>query len=155
MCRRHRLIRDKGRPYCPVRRAPQNSRTLMVTNGLDGTKGGQCGCGVTVTVAQCNFRWTHRLRRQGIHVLVMCSFCLNDLLTVMFYCADQRRGRNRSCITSPLLDALRKFTLLLLLVSVVGAQSEGSATVTKLAENQKPIRWFRSGCFNCKLLQRV
>jgi len=58
-----------------------------------------------------SFEWTHCLRLHGIRVLVLCSLCLNDFLTVMFSCADERRGRNRSCTTSSRLDAHRKFTL--------------------------------------------
>ena len=38
---------------------------------------------------------------------------------------------------------------------MVGAQSDESVRVTKLAENQKTIRWFRAGCMNCELLLRV
>jgi len=109
---------------------------------------------VTVTATQCSFGWTHCLRLHGICELVLCSLCLNDFLTVMFCCADERRGRNRPCTTSSRLDAHRKFTLYCFLLQW-SVQSGGSATVTKLAENQKTFQWCRTGCINCELLQRV
>ena len=88
---------------CPVRQVLQNSTTLMAM-------GQKVDC-VTVTVTRCSFEWTHRLRLHGIRVLVLCSLCLNDFLTVMFCCPGERRGRNRSCTTSSRLDARGKFTV--------------------------------------------
>jgi hypothetical protein len=88
------------------RRAPQNSTTRIVTSGLNWKKGGQC-----VTVTLCGFGWTHCLRLHGIRVLALCSLFLKNFLTVLFCCADERSGRNRSYTRSSRLDACRKFTL--------------------------------------------
>ena len=102
---------------------------------------------MTLTVTHCSFGWTHRLRLRGFRVLVLCSLCLNDFLTAMFCCADERRGRNRSCTTSSRLDARRKFTVYCCLLQ----WSVSSQMDQPRSENLQRIRNQFDGFVSCWL----